>query len=225
MLLATINLPKSLTFLRNFCKGVKIYHFSSKIIFGQVLLTFGDFFWSHWFLVTKRVSTLFQKSLSCRLLNSHSGKYNSISKYNNQVLTPRWGRRDLLNGLLEQGEACSPARPWWHPARACNPPAASRRQSRNRRPSPRRKRTRFCPSPSSASARTMAADEAPKLFDRFWSWSPFMFILFSGLNVSTLKWPYRKAFMVEYLKQNKLTQVAWGRVYSSSLVLLLIFST
>ena len=131
--------------------------------------------------MTKRVSTLFQKSLSCRLLNSHSGKYNSISKYNNQVLTPRWGRRDLLNGLLEQGEACSPARPWWHPARACNPPAASRRQSRNRRPSPRRKRTRFCPSPSSASARTMAADEAPKLFDRFWSWSPFMFILFSGL--------------------------------------------
>ena len=35
--LATINLPKSLTFLRNFCKGVKIYHFCSKIIFGHVL--------------------------------------------------------------------------------------------------------------------------------------------------------------------------------------------
>ena len=43
-LLATINLPKSLTFLGNFCKGVKIYHFSSKIIFGQLLKTFGDFF-------------------------------------------------------------------------------------------------------------------------------------------------------------------------------------
>ena len=27
-----------------FCKGVKIYHFSSEIIFGQVLKTFGDFF-------------------------------------------------------------------------------------------------------------------------------------------------------------------------------------
>ena len=44
MLLATLNLHKSLTFLRNFCKGVKIYHFSSKIIFGQVLWKFGNFF-------------------------------------------------------------------------------------------------------------------------------------------------------------------------------------
>ena len=35
--LATLNLPKSLTFLRNFGNGVKIYHFSSKFIFGQVL--------------------------------------------------------------------------------------------------------------------------------------------------------------------------------------------
>ena len=42
--LATISLPKSLTFLGNFCKGVKIYHFSSEIIFGQLLQTFGDFY-------------------------------------------------------------------------------------------------------------------------------------------------------------------------------------
>ena len=35
--LATINLPKSITFLGNFCKGVKIYRFSSEIIFGQLL--------------------------------------------------------------------------------------------------------------------------------------------------------------------------------------------
>ena len=35
--LATINLPKSPTFLGNFCKGVKIYNFSSEIIFGQLL--------------------------------------------------------------------------------------------------------------------------------------------------------------------------------------------
>ena len=33
--LATINLPKSPTFLGNFCKGVNIYHFSSEIIFGN----------------------------------------------------------------------------------------------------------------------------------------------------------------------------------------------
>ena len=30
--LATINLPKSYTFLDYFCKGVKFYHFSSEII-------------------------------------------------------------------------------------------------------------------------------------------------------------------------------------------------
>ena len=35
--LATINLPKSSTFLSNFCKGVKIFNFSSEIIFGQLL--------------------------------------------------------------------------------------------------------------------------------------------------------------------------------------------
>ena len=42
--LATIDLPKSPTFLGNFCKVVKIYLFSSEIIYGQLLLTFGDFF-------------------------------------------------------------------------------------------------------------------------------------------------------------------------------------
>ena len=34
--LATINLSKSPTFLGIFCKGVKIDHFSSEIIFGQL---------------------------------------------------------------------------------------------------------------------------------------------------------------------------------------------
>ena len=45
--LATINLPKSLTFQGNFCKGVKSYHFSREIIFGHLLSIFGNFFWSH----------------------------------------------------------------------------------------------------------------------------------------------------------------------------------
>ena len=35
--LATINLPKYHKFLGNFCNGVKIYHFSSEIILGQLL--------------------------------------------------------------------------------------------------------------------------------------------------------------------------------------------
>ena len=30
-------------FLGNFCKGVKIYHFSTQIIFGQLLYRLGDF--------------------------------------------------------------------------------------------------------------------------------------------------------------------------------------
>ena len=47
MPLATINLAKSPTFLGNFCKVVKIYHICSGIIFGQLLWTFGNFFWSH----------------------------------------------------------------------------------------------------------------------------------------------------------------------------------
>ena len=39
-----MNLPKSPTFLGKFCKGVKIYHFSSEIIFGQLSYTFDNFF-------------------------------------------------------------------------------------------------------------------------------------------------------------------------------------
>ena len=35
--LATINLPKSPTFLGTICKGVKIYHFSIEIIYWQIL--------------------------------------------------------------------------------------------------------------------------------------------------------------------------------------------
>ena len=40
---ATISLPKSPTFLGNYCKGVKIFNFHGEIIFGQLLQTFGNF--------------------------------------------------------------------------------------------------------------------------------------------------------------------------------------
>ena len=46
--LVTINLSKSPTFFGNFCNCVNIYHFSSEIIFVQLLQTFGDFHWSHY---------------------------------------------------------------------------------------------------------------------------------------------------------------------------------
>ena len=45
--------PNILPFLGNFCKGGKIFHFSSEIIFGQLLLKFGDFY-----LVTLHVAYL-----------------------------------------------------------------------------------------------------------------------------------------------------------------------
>ena len=38
--LETIYLSKSLTFLGNFCKCVKVIHFSCEIIFGQLLPIF-----------------------------------------------------------------------------------------------------------------------------------------------------------------------------------------
>ena len=41
---AKIILHKSPTLLGKFCKGAKIIHFSSEIIFGQLLLTFVDFY-------------------------------------------------------------------------------------------------------------------------------------------------------------------------------------
>ena len=51
---ATITLPKLLTFLYNFCKGFKKVNFSSEIIFGQLLKTFGDFYWPHWLTEAQR---------------------------------------------------------------------------------------------------------------------------------------------------------------------------
>ena len=48
--LETINSPKSLTFLGKFCKGVKIYHFSSSIIlgnfYGHLAIIFGHTGWN-----------------------------------------------------------------------------------------------------------------------------------------------------------------------------------
>ena len=45
--LAAINLPKSPTFLCNFCKGVKTLNFSSEIIFGHLYRHLATFYWSH----------------------------------------------------------------------------------------------------------------------------------------------------------------------------------
>ena len=77
--LATINLPKSPTFLGNFCKCVKIFNFSSEIIFGQLLQTFGNFL----------LVTLFVTNRSCFLTNWSW-------RLENVILAP-WGRRNIEN--------------------------------------------------------------------------------------------------------------------------------
>ena len=40
--------------LGNFCKGVKILHFYSKIIFGQLFRCLATFYWSHWYVGSGR---------------------------------------------------------------------------------------------------------------------------------------------------------------------------
>ena len=64
------HLPKSLTFLWNFCEGIKIYHFLVKSFLGKFYRHLEIFFWSHWlvhqmkhfwFLNFKEISISFQK--------------------------------------------------------------------------------------------------------------------------------------------------------------------
>ena len=43
----SITFPKSTTFLGIFCKGVKIFHFSSELILGNFLKHLATFYWSH----------------------------------------------------------------------------------------------------------------------------------------------------------------------------------
>ena len=56
--LTTIIFPKTSTVIGNFGKGIKIFNFSIEIIFGQLLKTFGDFFWSHWMQAALRLGLL-----------------------------------------------------------------------------------------------------------------------------------------------------------------------
>ena len=46
---ATIILPKSLTFLGNFCKDVKIFNFLVKLFLGNFYRLLATFYWSHWY--------------------------------------------------------------------------------------------------------------------------------------------------------------------------------
>ena len=65
--LATSNLPKSTTFLGNFCEGVKIFHFSSEIIFGQHLAIF---FWSRCSRERERERVLLSAATFCEAFST-----------------------------------------------------------------------------------------------------------------------------------------------------------
>ena len=73
--LTTINLLKSPTVLGNFCKGVKIYHFSGEIIWGQLFYTFGNFFWSHWWVFSDWMLPTYPTYLRNRLRGVHNLKH------------------------------------------------------------------------------------------------------------------------------------------------------
>ena len=82
---AIIILPKSPKLLSKFCKVVKIYPFSSEIIYGQLLQTYGDFYWSH----TKSFFYLNANRLYCtfttrQFVSNFSSLYNNKKpiKYN-----------------------------------------------------------------------------------------------------------------------------------------------
>ena len=68
--LGTINLPKSPAFFVNFCKGVKIYHFSSEIIFWATFIDIWRFF-----LVTLN---LWNNFLFCSALDDNNFSYFSL---------------------------------------------------------------------------------------------------------------------------------------------------
>ena len=59
----TMSLPKYTTFIGNFCKGVKIFHFSSELIFGQLLQTFGNFLLVTLDVIAKRSTYFCQSNL------------------------------------------------------------------------------------------------------------------------------------------------------------------
>ena len=65
--LAAINLPKSPTFLGKFCKGVKIFHFSSEIIFGNFI--------EIWRFSSGHTASKYGDLLKCYMLPSMAFRY------------------------------------------------------------------------------------------------------------------------------------------------------
>ena len=77
--LAAINLPKSPTYLGNFCGGVKVYHFLVKSFLGNFYRHLPILFWSHcspqtilpFLLVTTNVFFVYILSLQCDIFHCY----------------------------------------------------------------------------------------------------------------------------------------------------------
>ena len=70
--------------LCKFCKGVKIFHSSSEIIFGQLLCTFDDFFWSRWMRERERERE--------RASSSVNSKYACLE----QIVAAKWKQQQSV---------------------------------------------------------------------------------------------------------------------------------
>ena len=78
---ATIDLPKSPTFLGKFRKGVKIYHFLVNSFLGNLYRHLAIFIWSHWSpghsnLFIKLIKLTFRHKLLCS--SNHLAKPGSL---------------------------------------------------------------------------------------------------------------------------------------------------
>ena len=124
---ASIILPKLSTLLGNFCKGVKIIHFSSEIIFGQLLWTFGDFL-----LVTlKAFNNPWCKSaiLFCHIyVGYHGSTLANLSPAIRTTIPWVWWRRSGQESSRSVAASWPPCGRTWPPVTRsrgpCFPPAA-----------------------------------------------------------------------------------------------------
>ena len=78
--------PNCQTILGHFCKFVKIFHFTSKILFGRLLWTFGDFLLSHCWCLMKNVSLLWAHGYPIKKGCKPKGHFHFSRCYYNQII-------------------------------------------------------------------------------------------------------------------------------------------
>ena len=96
----TIILPKSSTLLCNFCKGVKIFHFSSKFILGNFYRHLTTFYWSHWLKMARSREQFLSPSLTSTIGTTFSTLkpiWNVPAKRDQN----RWSLKSKQGGMYE----------------------------------------------------------------------------------------------------------------------------